>query len=144
MERIKNFFLANEAKIVLAVGLILVAGLSFEAGLIQGKNRQNSPIIIEKTTQSQNPSLEGTAGSAAGAQNTLQEAKIDVISSNIPTQNSSSIRQDCVFVGSKNSNKYHRPTCRFAKLIKPENTVCFPSAEDATAKGYLPDKRCVK
>jgi hypothetical protein len=43
----------------------------------------------------------------------------------------------CTFVGSKNSNKYHAPTSRCAKQIKPANIVCFDSVEAATAKGYL-------
>lgn len=42
----------------------------------------------------------------------------------------------CLFVGSKNSNKYHSPSCSYAKNIKPENKVCFASAEDAKARGY--------
>jgi hypothetical protein len=43
---------------------------------------------------------------------------------------------DCVFVGSKNSTKYHLPTSGSAKRIKPENLVCFTSADDAVARGY--------
>jgi len=42
------------------------------------------------------------------------------------------------FVGSKNSNKYHPPDCRWAKQIKPENQIWFSSHEEAKAKGYTP------
>ena len=50
----------------------------------------------------------------------------------------------CVFMGSKNSNKYHLPTCRYAKAIKAENLVCFTSKEDAEKQGYQPDASCIK
>lgn len=49
---------------------------------------------------------------------------------------------DYKYVGSKNSNKYHYPTCRSAHKIKPENLVTFNSAKDAQAAGYVPCKVC--
>jgi hypothetical protein len=49
---------------------------------------------------------------------------------------------DYKYVGSKNSNKYHYPTCRSAQKIKPENLVTFNSAKDAQAAGYVPCKVC--
>lgn len=48
------------------------------------------------------------------------------------------------FVGSKNSDKYHLPDCRWAKRIKPENQVWFSSEEEARAKGYQPCSQCHK
>lgn len=49
---------------------------------------------------------------------------------------------DYKYVGSKNSNKYHYPTCRSAQRIKPGNLVTFNSAKDAQAAGYVPCKVC--
>ncbi len=46
------------------------------------------------------------------------------------------------FVGSKTSNKYHYPDCRWAKQIRPEKLVTFSSAEEARAKGYVPCPVC--
>jgi len=45
-------------------------------------------------------------------------------------------------VASKNSDKYHRPSCKWAKRIKPENLIRFESAEAARKKGYKPCKVC--
>lgn len=45
-------------------------------------------------------------------------------------------------VGSKSSRKYHRPDCRFAQKIKPENLISFSGVEDARREGYLPCKVC--
>lgn len=46
------------------------------------------------------------------------------------------------FVGTTRSDKYHRPTCRWAKKIDSANEVWFDSAEAARAKGYVPCKVC--
>ena len=48
----------------------------------------------------------------------------------------------CNFVGSKNSDVYHYPDCRYAKNIKSGNRVCFDTPEDAVAAGYRPCKVC--
>lgn len=44
--------------------------------------------------------------------------------------------------GSKNSNKYHNPTCIWAQKIKPGNLVKFKSPEDAQKAGFVPCKVC--
>ena len=49
---------------------------------------------------------------------------------------------DYKYVGSKKSNKYHYPTCRYAQKIKPNNLVTFKSAQEAKAAGYVPCKVC--
>jgi len=46
------------------------------------------------------------------------------------------------FVGSKKSDVYHYPTCRYVKQILPENLIWFTSVEDARAHGYRPCKVC--
>lgn len=46
------------------------------------------------------------------------------------------------YVGSKKSNKYHYPSCRWAKKIMPNNLVTFQSAKEAQEAGYLPCKVC--
>ncbi len=45
-------------------------------------------------------------------------------------------------VGSVESDKYHYPSCRWAKKIKPENEIWFSSEEDARAQGYTACKVC--
>lgn len=46
------------------------------------------------------------------------------------------------YVGSSNSNKYHMPSCTWAKKINSSNLVEFTSVEDAESKGYQPCKVC--
>jgi len=40
------------------------------------------------------------------------------------------------------SNKYHYPSCRFARKFHSENLAIFPSAKDALGAGYVPCKVC--
>ena len=44
--------------------------------------------------------------------------------------------------GSRNSDKYHLPTCRWAKKIAPRNLVKFRSAREAKEAGYKPCRTC--
>lgn len=46
------------------------------------------------------------------------------------------------FVGSKTSNKYHYPTCKWVKEIKPHKLIEFYSPETATKAGYIPCPAC--
>ncbi len=46
------------------------------------------------------------------------------------------------FVGSKNSNVYHYPSCNYVNSISEQNKVWFSSSADAQAKGYRPCKVC--
>ncbi len=50
--------------------------------------------------------------------------------------------QAAEFWGSKNSNKYHYPDCKWAQKIKPGNLVKFSSPEQAHRAGYMPCKVC--
>lgn len=47
-----------------------------------------------------------------------------------------------IFVGSRNSDKYHFPDCSWAEKIKPENQIWFKSEQDAESHGYTASK-CV-
>jgi len=47
-----------------------------------------------------------------------------------------------MYVGSANSDKYHKLSCTCAGKIKPENRICFGSREAAEAAGYVPCKVC--
>jgi methylphosphotriester-DNA--protein-cysteine methyltransferase len=47
-----------------------------------------------------------------------------------------------VYVGSKNSTKYHYTWCRWAQKINPDNKVVFNSVKETQAAGYIPCKVC--
>jgi hypothetical protein len=47
-----------------------------------------------------------------------------------------------VYVGSKTSNKYHYPTCKWAQKIRPERLIIFKSVKEAQARHYIPCPVC--
>jgi len=47
-----------------------------------------------------------------------------------------------MYVGSKNSDKFHKLNCSSAKRIKKSNLVYFYSRQEAINAGYIPCKRC--
>lgn len=54
------------------------------------------------------------------------------------TQNASGKK----YVGSKESDKYHYPSCKWVEKILPENKIWFDSEKDARAVGYSPCGTC--
>jgi hypothetical protein len=69
-----------------------------------------------------------------------ETAVSDPTSTPSPTSNLSQV--SATYVGSSDSDKYHKPTCRFAKKILAENLIEFTSKEDAEARGYSPCSVC--
>jgi micrococcal nuclease len=49
---------------------------------------------------------------------------------------------DCKYVGSKSSDKYHYPDCKWAKKISPQDLVTFKTAQEAFKAGFVPCKVC--
>jgi hypothetical protein len=131
--KMKEFIKQNEARIVLVFGFILVAIVSFEAGVVKGSKISQNEVKIEQKVLGMDSSQEN----ASRASNLPSETPKD-------SANINGAAQKCAYVGSKNSNKYHLPTCQFAKRIKPENITCFKDENEAKLKGYLPDKGCIK
>lgn len=121
-------------KLVLVTGFVLVALISFQFGYVEGKKGQTKAIVIEKTTEMAKIDSEN-AQAVAGA------ATPEITQNPAETKN---LAPNCNYVGSKNSNKVHLPTCSFAKRIKPANLVCFSSLDDALKQGRVADKTCIK
>ena len=52
-------------------------------------------------------------------------------------------KEGCKYVASKNSKKYHKPDCKWAKKIKKENLICFKTRKEAENEGYKPCQTCL-
>lgn len=54
------------------------------------------------------------------------------------------VREDIeeYYVASKNSNKFHRPDCKWGQKIVPRNLIRFNSVDEAFDAGYEPCKVC--
>jgi methylphosphotriester-DNA--protein-cysteine methyltransferase len=46
------------------------------------------------------------------------------------------------YVGNIRRRKFHRPDCKWAKKISPDNTYSFKSRDDAVKQGYIPCEVC--
>jgi len=134
-EKLLEFWRNYETKIIILVGLVLVALIAFQGGYLKGKSQKDSPLVIEKT-----------ASCPASSEDQSNQPKTEASVNNLPVINNQGTAENknCAYVGSKNSTKYHLPACRYAKTIKPENLACFSSAEDAVKRGYQPDSNCIK
>jgi len=52
-------------------------------------------------------------------------------------------KEEKFYLGNRNSYRFHRPGCPFAKKISRKNGVRFKSRYDAFWKGYSPCRQCV-
>jgi hypothetical protein len=139
IEKIRIFWEKYEKKIVLGLGILLVAVISFEIGVLQGHKLEQKTLVIEKAPEINTVLEKNKKAEVLGVQSNLTENK-DIKKEIAGVTNN----QECIFVGSKNSDKYHKSDCRWAKNIKPENLVCFMSEDEAKNKGYVGDKGCIK
>jgi len=131
--KLKNGWIAHAREMMLFVGVLLVGIIGFELGLVEGRSGISAPLVIE------------VPASPKASEKTVDVSAMDTVKQSSKASNTSPSNQSvttpdsastCTFVGSKNSDKYHLPTCSFAKRIKPENRVCFASEDEAKAKGY--------
>lgn len=142
--KIKIFWEKYEAKIVLILGFVLVAVISFEAGTLKRANLNQKPLVIEKPALADSGSQKASIQDVSGAQILTSGEANGAQKPSEPDGSTTMQGQNCAFLGSKNSNLYHLPTSSYAKRIKVENRICFSSADDAKSKGYSPDKSLAK
>ena len=120
MEKIKSYIRENEADIFTIILVITVGALGFGLGKLSQMSLEKEPVEIllpEVLTQVSSVSI-NTATGPSGASNRGQ------------------------YVASKNSNKYHLPSCSGAKRISEANKIWFASKEEAEGQGYTPAGNC--
>lgn len=115
IQTIKKFLTENEDKIILAIGFVLVAFLSFGAGKLSEAYHPREPIIFRDAP---NCPIQ-TADSANTTDTVKTEGKI---------------------IGNKKSMIYHVPGSASYNKISPENRVYFETEADANKAGYRKTK----
>jgi hypothetical protein len=134
MLSIKEWVKDNRQNLYLFFGVLLVGILAFESGFLRGQLVQSEPLIVSIPATAESPNNKTTE---IAAENQPVQTESKTLQTDVKQET-----EKCLFVGSKNSNKYHLPACAVAKRIKPENKVCFASKEDAEKRGYVPS--CIK
>ncbi|MDD5083614.1 MAG: hypothetical protein PHT88_01575 [Candidatus Moranbacteria bacterium] len=131
LNKLKETWKAHGREIGLFAGVFLVGIVGFEIGLVEGQSMQSKPLVIEV------PAKPSPVAQVAGVSSEQKEIQKTVSGEVLTQTQNTNVDQNCTFVGSKNSDKYHLSTCAVVKRIKPENRRCFVSEEDAKSKGYV-------
>jgi len=135
LSRASGFIQKERTRIGFVLVSVLLGVIGFEVGLIRGSMGSSAPLVIEKPVGA-SVVAECPAAAVAGAATEHDGTVLSTDSATVPGS------PGCRFIGSRNSDLYHRPGCGAAKRIKPENIVCFADEEAATARGYRAG--CVK
>ncbi|MCA9364478.1 MAG: hypothetical protein KC736_01145 [Candidatus Moranbacteria bacterium] len=122
----------NSKKILLSFIIIMGAIACFQGGMVYSKDQaKEKPLVIETPPMCEEVPTK--------PQETLSKDKATMSETQ---EVASTEKTSCLYVGSKNSDKYYPPSCSFAKRIKPENLMCFQSDEEAQKKGYKRSSSC--
>ena len=129
-------------RLFLFIGILLSGALAFGGGFLLGRDRQVDPMIVSVPASPCVQTVQDIGTPEAKPEGVVDVAQTKAAVPDSSVEGNVAEHSSCVFVGSRNSDKYHLPTCSWAKRIKPENRVCFTSAADAESKGY--HAGCVK
>jgi hypothetical protein len=133
MKKVVKFVKSYQERCLFIVVVILVALISFRAGGLREKESQSSDIKIsinEGTNLTEEEKKLLALGTAVQRKGLADETQ--VLGENKTVKSI----ENCNFIGSKNSDKYHTPDCHWSEKIKEENRVCFETIEEARGKGY--------
>jgi hypothetical protein len=111
--------------------VILVATGSFFIGRLSVFNERVTPVTIENIS-SNKPTVLGE----------FTESINKNVVSGVPEVPKTTPSKNGMYVGSKNSTKFHLPYCPGASQISEVNKVWFQTKEEALAKGYIPASNC--
>lgn len=102
-----------------------------------------TPDPMESVQTSTSDSVEADSEPIEASEPTEQPVSEAIASPDAePVTETTSQKSSGVYVGSVDSDKYHNPSCRFAKEILPENEIWFDSIEDEQNSGYSPCGGC--
>jgi hypothetical protein len=132
-DQLINWFREHGGRLGLLLGMFLVGVLSFEAGYFYRGSQAEGSLMV---TLPSLPTSVVPAQAVAGESVTVPASQ-NILGTPKPVVAVGAEMGQCVFVGSKNSTKYHLATCAAAKRIKPENRLCFATKEEAEKRGYV-------
>lgn len=135
LNQFKQFVKDNQNDIILIIGIILIALISFGAGRLYEASLAEEAGILTNSPPNHEPEQMANVASNTPAQNPT-----DSTSQNLIDKTSNALKIQ--IVGNKNSKIYHYPWCSGAKNMKEGNKVFFNSIEEAQKAGYKPAGNC--
>ncbi|MEK9174071.1 MAG: hypothetical protein AAB845_02275 [Patescibacteria group bacterium] len=138
IELLQEQLQGKSQKILSTSAFLMVAVLSFVGGTLFQKDRivEEPKLVItvpDYETKKQTLIEEQTGTLPAPTESSLVPIAQEITPTTPPES-----QANCLYVGSKNSDKYHKASCGVVKRIKPENRRCFASPQVAEASGYKP------
>lgn len=118
-QKLKKFLIDEEGNIILFIGFVLVAFLSFGAGKLSETYHPQEPIIFKNAPDC--PVLPANDETNAAG-------------------NADAVKTKDKIIGNKNSMIYHVPGSASYNKINPENRVYFDTEADAEKAGYRKTK----
>jgi hypothetical protein len=101
----------------------------------RGMEIQKEPKLPDDSAHPQPPAGTGL-GSEAGALPSPPAGPAEAVS---PKRDAEA---EVEVVGSKTSNKYHYPTCKWVRMISPWKLIKFKSPQEAQERNYIPCPLC--
>lgn len=139
-DQIKQFIKSHESELVLGVGVILISLTSFAAGRLSAPKAEKQAISIEKLGASSFENIISSQGLQASSTVWRSRSQDKVLP--VANRQGEKGRAQGLFVASKNSDRYHLPTCIGVKRIAEKNKIWFNSKEEAEGLGYKPASNC--
>ena len=108
-----------------------------------------TPSLSVPSAEPSSVQTEAPAVATITPEEEIPEANTDSMPSEMPTAEQPVVNVEeennpqYTYVGSIDSDKYHKPSCRWAKKILPENEIWFYDATDAESQGYSPCGTCL-
>ncbi|MFC1623335.1 hypothetical protein ACFL16_02950 [Patescibacteria group bacterium] len=130
--KIIEFIVNNKDKLIICLIGLLISFISFEVGVLQGAEWKQDPVVIEKVSENQVVKLSDKGKCLA-----TSKAETKVLGVTDSKNEAKGENGECLYVGSKNSDKIHTKDCQWATRIKESNRVCFSNVKDAQASGYV-------
>lgn len=123
LSQFKSWVKDNQADVVLVIGIILIALISFGLGRLTSPGLVKESVVeIEEPADSQPAAISSQFTATTTEKESLQTTD----------------SQKGLIVASKNGKYYHWPWSSWAKRIKPENQIWFKNEGEAQVAGYKP------
>jgi hypothetical protein len=120
------------------LGIGVLAALAIGAA-VGGNTEDSAPAKTEPTKVEEQVIIEEVETPPAEVTETSESAPAPKVD---PEKAFPEMLDQYNYVGSSESDKYHKPTCRWAKEINDTNLVHFDTEEKAAAAGYEPCGTC--